>query len=139
MVGFHDGSYQLQVCANDMKLPIQYCLLYPDRKPGPVAPYSWDQARQWTFEAPDLERFPCLGLAFQALKEGGTAPALLNAANEVAVAAFLHGRLGFWDIQACNQEILSRIPASPLVSLAQVLDADLAARRHAEGWVQART
>ena len=139
MVGFHDGSYQLQVCANDMKLPIQYCLLYPDKYPGPGAPYSWDQARAWTFEAPDLERFPCLGLAFQALKEGGTAPALLNAANEVAVAAFLQGNLGFWDIQACNREILNHIPAAPLASLAQVLDADRAARRHAEGWVQART
>ncbi len=139
MVGFHDGSYQLQVCANDMKLPIQYCLLYPDKQPGPVAPYPWDEARAWTFEAPDLERFPCLGLAFRALREGGTAPALLNAANEVAVAAFLQGRLGFWDIQACNQEILDRIPATPLGSLAQVLDADRAARRHAEGWVQTRT
>ena len=138
MVGFHDGSYQLQVCANDMKLPIQYCLLYPDKQPGPVAPYPWDEARTWTFEAPDLERFPCLGLAFQALREGGTAPALLNAANEVAVAAFLQGRLGFWDIQACNQETLARIPATALGSLAQVLDADQAARRHAEGWVQTR-
>ena len=138
MVGFHDGSYQLQVCANDMKLPIQYCLLYPDKQPGPVTPYPWDTPRQWTFESPDLERFPCLALAFQALREGGTAPALLNAANEVAVAAFLQGRLGFWDIQACNQEVLSRIPASRLGSLAQVLDADQAARRHAEGWVQAR-
>jgi 1-deoxy-D-xylulose-5-phosphate reductoisomerase len=138
MVGFHDGSYQLQVCANDMKLPIQYCLLYPDKQPGPVAPYAWETARAWTFEAPDLERFPCLGLAFQALREGGTAPALLNAANEVAVAAFLQGRLGFWDIQACNRETLARIPAMPLESLSQVLDADRAARRHAEGWVQAR-
>ena len=138
MVGFHDGSYQLQVCANDMKLPIQYCLLYPDKAPGPVAPYPWDAARSWTFEAPDLARFPCLGLAFEALREGGTAPALLNAANEVAVAAFLQGRIGFWDIQACNREILSRLPAGPLGSLAQVLDADRAARRHAEGWVQAR-
>ena len=139
MVGFHDGSYQLQVCANDMKLPIQYCLLYPDKQPGPVSPYAWDGFRTWTFEAPDLERFPCLGLAFQALREGGTAPALLNAANEVAVAAFLQGKLGFWDIQACNREILDRLPATPLGSLEQVLDADRAARRHAEGWVQART
>jgi 1-deoxy-D-xylulose-5-phosphate reductoisomerase len=138
MVGFHDGSYQLQVCANDMKLPIQYCLLYPDRQPGPVAPYPWDADRTWTFEAPDLARFPCLGLAFQALEEGGTAPALLNAANEVAVAAFLQGRLGFWDIQACNREVLAQIPATPLGSLAQVLDADRSARRHAEGWVQTR-
>ena len=138
MVGFHDGSYQLQVCANDMKLPIQYCLLYPDKQPGPVAPYPWDEARTWTFEAPDLDRFPCLGLAFQALREGGTAPAVLNAANEVAVAAFLQGRMGFWDIQACNQETLSRIPVAPLGSLAEVLDADRTARRHAEGWVQTR-
>jgi 1-deoxy-D-xylulose-5-phosphate reductoisomerase len=139
MVGFHDGSYQLQVCANDMKLPIQYCLLYPDKLPGPVAPYPWAEARTWTFEAPDLDRFPCLGLAFGALRAGGTAPALLNAANEVAVAAFLQGRLGFWDIQACNRDTLDRIPAVPLGSLSQVLDADRAARRHAEGWVQART
>ena len=138
MVGFLDGSYQLQVCANDMKLPIQYCLLYPDKQPGPVAPYPWAEARTWTFEAPDLDRFPCLGLAFEALRAGGTAPALLNAANEVAVAAFLQGRLGFWDIQACNRETLDHLAATPLASLAQVLDADRAARRHAEGWVQAR-
>ena len=138
MVGFRDGSYQLQVCANDMKLPIQYCLLYPDKLPGPVAPYPWEEPRAWTFEAPDLDRFPCLALAFEALRAGGTAPALLNAANEVAVAAFLQGRLGFWDIQACNRETLSALPAVPQGSLAQVLDADRAARRHAEGWVQAR-
>ncbi|HJW44191.1 MAG TPA: 1-deoxy-D-xylulose-5-phosphate reductoisomerase [Geothrix sp.] len=139
MVGFHDGTYQLQVSANDMKLPIQYCLLYPDKQPGPVAPYPWDEARSWTFEAPDLDRFPCLGLAFEALRTGGTAPALLNAANEVAVAAFLQGRLGFWDIQACNRDTLSSLPATAQGSLEQVLDADRAARRHAEGWVQART
>lgn len=138
MVGFTDGCYQLQVSANDMQLPIQYCLLYPDKLPGPVAPYAWDQARTWSFEPPDLDRFPCLGLAFEALQAGGTAPAILNAANEVAVAAFLQGRLGFWDIQACNRETLTRIAATPLDSLAQVLDADKAARRHAEGWVQTR-
>ena len=138
MVGFTDGSYQLQVCANDMKLPIQYCLLYPDKVPGPVAPYPWDQARAWSFEPPDLDRFPCLALAFEALGAGGTAPAILNAANEVAVAAFLQGRLGFWDIQACNRDTLTRVTCGPLESLAQVLDADQAARRHAEGWVQTR-
>jgi 1-deoxy-D-xylulose-5-phosphate reductoisomerase len=139
MVGFTDGSYQLQVCANDMKLPIQYCLLYPERLAGPVPPYPWDQARTWTFEAPDLDRFPCLGLAFEALRAGGTAPAILNAANEVAVAAFLQGKLGFWDIQACNRDTLSRLTSEPLTSLPQVLDADRTARRHAEGWVRHRT
>ena len=138
MVGFTDGSYQLQVCANDMKLPIQYCLLYPEHLPGLVPPYDWEQSRSWSFEPPDLHRFPCLGLAFEALRAGGTAPAILNAANEVAVAAFLKGSLGFWDIQACNRDTLFRIAAEPLTSLPQVLDADQAARRHAEGWVQAR-
>jgi len=138
MVGFQDGSYQLQVCANDMKLPIQYCLLHPDKQPGPVPVYSWDQARAWTFEPPDLGRFPCLGLAFAALRAGGTAPALLNAANEVAVEAFLQGRLGFWDIQACSHDTLDHLPATPVASLPQVLDADRAARRHAEGWVRTR-
>jgi 1-deoxy-D-xylulose-5-phosphate reductoisomerase len=138
MVGFHDGTYQLQVCANDMKLPIQYALLYPEPRPGPVPPYAWDTARAWTFEPPDLARFPCLALALQALREGGTAPALLNAANEVAVAAFLSRRIGFWDIQACNRSTLEVLPASPLASLDQVLDADATARRHAEGWVASR-
>ncbi|MCX6548294.1 MAG: 1-deoxy-D-xylulose-5-phosphate reductoisomerase, partial [Acidobacteria bacterium] len=107
--------------------------------PGPVSPYPWDQPATWTFEAPDLLRFPCLGLAFAALRAGGTAPAILNAANEVAVAAFLEGRLGFWDIQACNSEALDHLPVAPLGSLLQVLDADRAARRHAERWVQTRT
>ncbi|HEX9082283.1 MAG TPA: 1-deoxy-D-xylulose-5-phosphate reductoisomerase [Holophagaceae bacterium] len=138
MVGFHDGTYQLQVCANDMKLPIQYALLYPEQRPGPVPPYPWTEARTWTFEAPDLDRFPCLGLAFEALRAGGTAPALLNAANEVAVAAFLARRIGFWDIQACARETLEALPATAQASLGQVLDADAAARRHAEGWVASR-
>ncbi|HEU4952807.1 MAG TPA: 1-deoxy-D-xylulose-5-phosphate reductoisomerase [Holophagaceae bacterium] len=138
MVGFTDGTYQLQVCANDMKLPIQYCLLHPDKVAGPVAPYGWEQARSWTFEAPDLDRFPCLGLAFEALRAGGTAPALLNAANEVAVAFFLEGRLGFWDIQACVRETLNAIPAEPMLDLPQVLDADRRARAFAEGWALKR-
>lgn len=135
MVSFWDGTYQLQVSANDMKLPIQYTLLYPDKLPGPVPPYDWTQARAWTFEAPDLERFPCLGLAYAALRAGGTAPALLNAANEVAVAAFLEGRIGFWDIQACNSEVLARIPSEPADSLEAVLAADRNARDNARSWI----
>ncbi len=135
MVGFHDGTYQLQVSANDMKLPIQYTLLYPDKVPGPVPSYGWAQAREWTFEAPDLERFPCLGLAYAALRAGGTAPALLNAANEVAVAAFLEGRIGFWDIQACNSEVLARIPSEAGISLEAVLAADRNARDNARSWI----
>ncbi len=135
MVGFQDGTYQLQVSANDMRLPIQYTLLYPDKRPSPVPPYDWTQARAWSFEEPDLERFPCLGLAYAALRTGGTAPALLNAANEVAVAAFLEGRIGFWDIQACNSEVLARIPAEPADNLEAVLAADRNARDNARSWI----
>ncbi|MBK8724775.1 MAG: 1-deoxy-D-xylulose-5-phosphate reductoisomerase [Holophagaceae bacterium] len=138
MAGFHDGTYQLQVCANDMKLPIQYALLYPDKCPGPVAPYDWDQARTWTFEAPDLARFPCLGLAFEALRAGGTAPAILNAANEEAVAAFLEGRIGFWDIQACNTEALQQVPARTAGCLEDLWDADRRGRDQARGWLASR-
>ena len=134
MVGFTDGSYHLQVCANDMMLPIQYCLLYPDKVPGPVEPYSWERARTWTFEAPDLQRFPCLGLAYEALRAGGTAPAILNAANEVAVAFFLEGRLGFWEIQACVRETLNAVAPEPMLDLPQVLEADRRARAFADGW-----
>lgn len=139
MVGFHDGSYQLQVSANDMKHPIQYCLLHPEKVEGPLAPYDWDQARTWTFEAPDLQRFPCLGLAYAALRAGGTAPAVLNAANEVAVAAFLQGQLAFLDIPACVEATLQAQPAEAVENLQQLRDADARARRHAEGWVASRS
>ncbi|MBI4912765.1 MAG: 1-deoxy-D-xylulose-5-phosphate reductoisomerase [Acidobacteria bacterium] len=138
MVDFRDGSYQLQVCANDMKLPIQYALLFPDCLPGPVPPYDWEQARAWSFEPPDLARFPCLALAFEALRLGGTAPALLNAANEEAVAAFLSRAIGFWDIQALNAEVLARIPPEQAGELAQVLDADRRARACAQDWIRRR-
>ena len=135
MVGFQDGTYQLQVCANDMKLPIQYTLLYPDRLPGPVPPYDWDASRAWSFEPPDLEKCPCLALAYQALATGGTAPAILNAANEEAVAAFLDGRIGFWGIQACVAEVLASIPAVPAHTLEQMMATDHQARRSAQAWL----
>ncbi|MBP1628063.1 MAG: 1-deoxy-D-xylulose 5-phosphate reductoisomerase [Holophagaceae bacterium] len=139
MAGFTDGSYQLQVCGNDMKHPIQYALLYPDRLPGPVAPYDWDQLRTWSFGVPDLERFPCLALAYEALRAGGTAPAILNAANEESVAAFLAGRIGFWDIAACNRDTLSSLATEPVHSLEQVLDTDHAARLRARTWIEKHT
>lgn len=137
MAGFHDGTYQLQVCANDMKLPIQYALLYPDRQQGPVPPYNWSDSRTWTFEPPDLERFPCLALAYAALREGGTAPAYLNAANEESVATFLKGGLGFWDIQACCAHTLGALPAESVQSLDQVMEADRKARTCAQAWIRA--
>lgn len=138
MAGFHDGTYQLQVCANDMKLPIQYALLYPQRLPGPVPDYDWNTSRAWTFDPPDLHRFPCLGLAYTALQIGGIAPAVLNAANEVAVAAFLEQRIGFWDIQACVAETLSAIPCESAHELPRVLEVDQNARNKAASWISTR-
>lgn len=139
MAGFTDGTYQLQVCANDMKLPIQYALLWPERLPGPVPTYDWDQARTWTFETPDLTRFPCLGLAYAALRQGGTAPAILNAANEEAVAAFLAGHIGFWDIPSCNEVILSTVPNGPVESLDHLMAVDAEARVQARRWLERRS
>jgi 1-deoxy-D-xylulose-5-phosphate reductoisomerase len=139
MAGFHDGTYQLQVCANDMKLPIQYTLLYPERLAGPVPPYPWDLPRTWTFEAPDLEKFPCLALAYEALRAGGTAPAILNAANEAAVAAFLEERIAFWSIQACVAEVMASIPAEPAHTLEQMMDTDRRSRLAADLWIREHT
>ncbi|MFZ1614340.1 MAG: 1-deoxy-D-xylulose-5-phosphate reductoisomerase [Holophaga sp.] len=138
MAGFTDGTYQLQVCANDMKLPIQYALLWPERLNGPVPPYDWDLARTWTFDAPDLDRFPCLALAYAALRTGGTAPAILNAANETAVAAFLEDRIPFGAIAACNADALAAHPAPPVENLEQVLDLDRQTRVWADAWLVAR-
>jgi 1-deoxy-D-xylulose-5-phosphate reductoisomerase len=135
MVGFTDGTYQLQVCANDMKLPIQYALLYPDRLPGPVPPYDWETIRSWTFEPPDLERFPCLALAYQALAQGGTAPAILNAANEEAVASFLEGRIGLWDIQSCIRHGLETQASVHAANMEVVMEADFKAKEIAKKWI----
>ena len=136
MAGFRDGTYQLQVCANDMKLPIQYTLLYPERLPGPVPPYDWSQARAWNFDTPDPLKFPCLPLAYAALRAGGTAPAILNAANEEAVGAFLASEIGFWQIQACVAEVLASIPAEPAHTLEQVMDMDRRSRTAAKAWIR---
>jgi 1-deoxy-D-xylulose-5-phosphate reductoisomerase len=135
MVGFTDGTYQLQVCVNDMKLPIQYALLYPSRTMGPVPAFDWDSPKSWTFEPPDLERFPCLALAYQALRQGGTAPAILNAANEEAVASFLEGRIGLWGIQACIRHALESQASVPAASLDVVMDADRSARDISKEWI----
>jgi len=139
MVGFSDGTYQLQVSANDMKLPIQYALLYPERIAGPVPLYDWDVARAWTFEPPDMERFPCLALAYSALERGGTAPAILNAANEEAVAAFLEGRIGLWGIPTAISHALETMDSVPAESLEVVMEADRKAREIAKEWIKARS
>jgi len=139
MVGFSDGTYQLQACANDMRLPIQYALLYPERTAGPVPFYDWDVERTWTFEPPDMQRFPCLALAYSTLEQGGTAPAILNAANEEAVAAFLEGRIGLWDIQAVISHALETQASAPALNLDAVMEADQKARSISKEWIKTRS
>lgn len=98
LVAFRDGSVKAQLGVPDMRVPIQYALSFPERWPAPHPRLDWSEIAALDFEPPDLDRFPCLGLAFDALRAGGTAPAVLNAANEAAVALFLEEEIGFTDI-----------------------------------------
>src|SRR6266536_3412576 len=98
MVEYNDGSVIAQISATDMRMPIQYALTYPERSSAPVPRLNWQQARTWEFYAPDFEKFPLLRLAYQAQEAGGSATCTLNAADEVAVEAFLGGQLGLQEI-----------------------------------------
>ncbi len=133
MVEFVDGSVKAHLGATDMRIPIQYALSYPDRWDAPVAPVDFAALGRLDFEEPDHETFPCLGLALEAGKAGGTMPAVMNAANEVAVARFLDGRIGFNDIARVVESVMSRHRAAPVCSLKQIEEVDAWARREAEG------
>lgn len=129
MVTFVDGSIKAQLGVPDMRMPIQYALTYPRRLAAPHPRVDWKTLRSLDFEPPDYDKFPCLRLAFEALDIGGTAPAVLNAANEVAVAAFLAERIRFVDIPLLIEEALQKLadPAQP--SLDSLVEADAATRR----------
>jgi 1-deoxy-D-xylulose-5-phosphate reductoisomerase len=131
MVEFVDGSVLAQLSVTDMRLPIQYALAYPERWDGAIPGMDFTRPMRLDFEAPDHERFPCLGLAYRALASGGSLPAVLNAANEEAVAAFLDGRIPFTAIPEAIGEVMDAHPAAPLRELGDVLDADLWARDRA--------
>ena len=124
MVEMVDGSVIAQLGVTDMKHPIQYALTFPDRQAGCLESLDFARLTKLSFEEPDLERFPCLGLAYNALRAGGTMPAVLNAANEVAVQAFLDGKIGLSDIAAVNKGVMNEHTATPADSLHAVLDAD---------------
>ncbi len=128
LVQYVDGSVLAQLGNPDMRTPIAYALAYPERIEAGVAPLDLLKVATLTFEAPDFARFPCLALAYQALRAGGTAPAMLNAANEVAVAAFLDRRIAFLAIPCLIEEVLVALPVSAVNTLENVLDADAAAR-----------
>ena len=128
-VQYADGSVLAQLGNPDMRTPIAYALAYPERIAVGVAPLDLFKIARLEFFEPDFERFRCLQLAYDVLREGGTAPAILNAANEVAVAAFLDGRLSFLDISRLNEATLAGLPARPEGSLGDVLAADAEARQ----------
>lgn len=128
MVEFVDGSIKAQLSVPDMRMPIQYALTYPDRLPSDFPRLDFSRWHTLTFHAPDFDKFPCLRLATQALQEGGTAPAVLNAANEEAVQAFLEERLRFDQIPAMIAETLQQHRNGYECNLANVLSADRWAR-----------
>ncbi|GAB3628577.1 1-deoxy-D-xylulose 5-phosphate reductoisomerase [Pandoraea terrae] len=132
MVSYTDGSMLAQLGNPDMRTPIAHALAFPDRIASGVRPLDLAEIGKLTFEAPDLRRFPCLRLAFEALRRAGTAGALLNAANEVAVDAFLAGRIRFTDISQIVEHVLDAVPVGPALSLDDVLDADRRARTLAQ-------
>ena len=135
LVQYVDGSVLAQLGNPDMRTPIAYALAYPERIDSGVAPLDLFQIARLDFSAPDFARFPCLALAYQALRAGGTAPALLNAANEEAVAAFLERRISFLDIPRLIEAVLGKITSTQVGALQDVLDADASARTAAQEWI----
>lgn len=131
MVEFEDGSVIAHLGAADMRIPIQYALSFPERWAAPCAPLDFVQVGAVEFAEPDLETFGCLRLAFEAGGRGGTAPCVLNAADEVAVAAFLEGRIGYLDIERVVEEALRGHATVPVESLEQLEEVDAEARTRA--------
>jgi 1-deoxy-D-xylulose-5-phosphate reductoisomerase len=131
MVELRDGSVIAQLGVTDMRLPIQYACSYPDRWEAALPPLDLTRAGALDFQAPDYERFPCLGLAYRALREGGTLPVVLNAANEVAVEAFLDGKLGFAAIPLVIERTMNAHQVERVSSLDVVRRLDGWARDHA--------
>ena len=132
MVEFEDGAVLAQLGMPDMRGPIGYAMGYPERMPYDARPLDFAAVGHLDFAAPDLDRFPCLGMAIDALKAGGSAPVILNGANEVAVGAFLREQIPFGRIPEIIDAALQAVPVSPIASIADVYAADAAARRAAE-------
>jgi 1-deoxy-D-xylulose-5-phosphate reductoisomerase len=138
LVEYVDGSLIAQLSNPDMRVPIAHALAFPERIASGATPLDLTTMKNLSFEKPDERRFPCLQLAYSALEKGGTAPTVLNAANEVAVAAFLDGRLPFTGISRVISDTLEAVPSGAADSLQTVMAADEHARRHAAAGVLAR-
>ncbi|MDN5445606.1 MAG: 1-deoxy-D-xylulose-5-phosphate reductoisomerase, partial [Pseudomonadales bacterium] len=135
MVQYVDGSTLAQMGNPDMCTPIAHALAWPERIQTHVPALDLFKNHQLDFQAPDTHRFPALSLARQAMKTGGTAPAILNAANEIAVAAFLNQQVGFMDIPAIVEHTLNTIPHQAATQLDVILEADRNARHVAQQYV----
>jgi 1-deoxy-D-xylulose-5-phosphate reductoisomerase len=131
MVEFVDGSLLAQISVTDMRLPILYALTYPERIPSDLR-FAVSDLRHLDFSPPDLKKFPCLRLAYEAAEAGGTKTVALSAADEVAVAAFLAGSIGFNDIPRIIEDVLAGTNSGTLESIGKVLEADAEARRMAQ-------
>lgn len=138
LVEYDDGSVLAQMSHPDMRVPIAHALGWPERIASGVAPLDLVRIGRLSFEAPDLERFPCLELAEQAARSGGTAPAVLNAANEIAVGAFLARRLNFGDIAGVIESVLQQHETRPVRTLDDALAADAWARERATASLSTR-
>jgi 1-deoxy-D-xylulose-5-phosphate reductoisomerase len=129
MVEYEDGSVLAQLGNPDMRTPIAHALSWPLRMKSGVAPLDLFEVGRLDFRPPDLARFPCLRLAYEALAQGGTSAAVLNAANEEAVQAFLEGQIRYTEIAVVSEYALERVTAQDAASLEIVLESDLEARR----------
>jgi 1-deoxy-D-xylulose-5-phosphate reductoisomerase len=131
MIEYSDGSVLAQIAATDMRMPIQYALTYPERCDAPVPRIDWAEARTWEFLPPDYEKFPLLKLAYQCQEAGGSATCTLNAADEVAVEAFLGGQIGFPAIYEVVSETLASVPGREPRSIGEILEIDRESREAA--------
>lgn len=137
LVEFIDGSVVAQLSPPDMKLPIQYALNWPERRPGVAAKLDWSRTMRLEFEPPDMDRFPALGLGLEVASSGGTAGAVLNGANERAVAAFLDGDVRFDQIVPICRQVLESHTFDANPTLEQLLESDRWARQEVLRWIGA--
>ena len=128
MIEYSDGSVIAQVSATDMRMPIQYALTYPERSQAPVPKIDWSQARRWEFGPPDVEKFPLLKLAYECQEAGGSATCTLNAADEVAVEAFLTRRIAFPAIYKIVEQTVSKLPNRQARTIVDILELDKESR-----------
>ncbi len=138
MIEYSDGSVLAQISATDMRMPIQYALTFPERCEAPVPRIDWLEARQWDFLPPDFQKFPLLKLAYKCQEAGGSATCTLNAADEIAVEAFLEERIGYPAIHEIVSETLSKMPERNLRTVGDILEMDRESRAMARELIAAR-